>query len=290
MADRTSEALLSEVLAEYQRIEEPRIKRILESVIRHVHACARDMDLSHDEWLKGIDFLTRVGQICSGERQEFILLSDLLGLSALVELQDRNPEGEETPGSVAGPFHVTGSPFIPIGGSINLDHVTGGQTAYVHGQVRDVDGTPLGGAVLDLWQTAPNSLYAVQDKAQSEFNLRGKQVTDAHGNYGFYTAKPVPYTVPRDGPCGFILDASNRHGMRAAHIHVGIEVEGYKPLTTEIFPSDDPYLNNDTVFGACDNLLVEYVENTSPDIEADLVAKFDFVLRRPSGATKTPSE
>lgn len=281
MADRTREELLAEVLAEYQRIDNPRVKRIMESVIRHVHMCAADMDLSHEEWLQGIDFLTGVGQICSDERQEFILLSDLLGLSALVELQDRNPEGEETPGSVAGPFHVTGSPHIPIGGTINLDHVAGEQTAYVHGQVRDVDGTPLGGAELDLWQTAPNSLYAVQDKAQSEFNLRGKQVTDENGNYGFYTAKPVPYTVPRDGPCGLILDASDRHGMRAAHIHVGIAIDGYKPLTTEIFPSDDPYLHNDTVFGACDNLLVEYVTNTDPNIKADLIAKFDFVLRKP---------
>ena len=128
----------------------------------------------------------------------------------------------------------------------------------MRGKVRDMDGNPIAGAELDIWQTAPNQLYAIQDDNQSENNLRGKQLTDEDGNYGFITVKPVPYTVPRDGPCGRILDVSGRHGLRTAHIHIKIEAEGVKPLTTEIYPDDDPYLDDDTVFGSCKALTMQY--------------------------------
>lgn len=282
MAKRTEDELLAEVLAAYDKIDEGREKDIIKAAIKHIYAFARDIDLSHDEWLVGIDFMTRVGQICSDKRQEFILLSDLLGLSALVELQHRKAVEGETPGSVAGPFHVNGSPFIEIDGDMDLDQVPGGQRAYVSGIVRDLDGTPIAGAELDIWQTAPNALYAVQDETQSEDNLRGRQITDENGKWGFYTAKPVPYSVPRDGPCGYILDIANRHGMRTAHIHVGIKADGYKPLVTEVFPHDDPNMDTDTVFGACEELVMEYVENTDPKINAELVSTYDFVLRKPS--------
>lgn len=283
MTKRTPEALLSEVLQAYSQIENPRTKQLLLGVIEHVHNFANDVSLTRDEWMEGVNFLTAVGQICTDERQEFILLSDLLGLSALVEQLDRNAEGAETPGSVVGPFHSTGSPFIPLGGSIDLDHVSGGQTALVSGRVTDMDGEPIAGAELDIWQTAPNQKYALQDEQQSEFNLRGKQLTDEEGNYSFITIKPVPYTVPRDGPCGAILNIASRHGMRAAHIHIGIEAEGVKPLVTEVFPSDDPHLHNDTVFGACDELLMTYKENKDPDLPVELKSNFDFVLRRVDG-------
>lgn len=279
MSERNPDAILTEALAAYQNIDDPRIREILLGAIKHVHAFARDINLTHAEWLKGIKFMTDIGHMCSDERQEFILLSDLLGLSALIELQDRQPGRLETPGSVAGPFHVTGSPYIPVGGSIDLDHMPGGERALVKGTVRDTDGNPIAGAELDIWQTAPNQLYAVQDSNQSEFNLRGKQITDEDGNYAFITVKPVPYTVPRDGPCGRILDVSKRHGMRTAHIHIGIEAEGIKPLVTEIFPNDSLYLDDDTVFGACEALQMEYVKNTDPDIPVDLIGEFDFVVR-----------
>lgn len=284
MIKRTANSILTEAVSAYQNIDDPRIKEILQLAIKHVHAFAVEANLTHGEWLDGIKYFTEVGQMCSDERQEFILLSDLLGLSALVELQDRQAEGIETPGSVVGPFHVTGSPYIPIGGSIDLDQVPGGERALVQGTVRDMDGNPIAGAELDIWLTAPNRLYAVQDSEQSEFNLRGKQLTDENGNYGFITAKPVPYTVPRDGPCGRILDVAKRHGMRTAHIHIGIEAEGVKSLVTEIFPDDDPYLENDTVFGACEALTMAYVKNTDPNIPVDVVGRFDFVLRRENSA------
>lgn len=277
---RTREDLLAETLAEYSRVDEPRQREILQGVIKHVHMLAAEINLTLDEWLQAMEFLKETGKTCTEDRQEFILLSDLLGLSALVELQDRHAQPPETPGSVVGPLHAEGSPFIENGGSINLDQVPGGQTAYVYGTVTGVEGEPIPGAVFDIWQTAPNALYAVLDEGQSEFNLRGKLRADELGRYGFYTVKPVPYTVPRDGPCGHILRASDRHGMRAAHIHIGLEADGYKGLITEIFPSDDPYLENDTVFGACEALQMDYVTNTGPNIDAELTARFDFVLRK----------
>ena len=284
MTKRTANTILTEALSAYQDIDDPRIKEILQAAIKHVHAFAAELKLTHEEWLDGVEYLTAIGHMCTEGRQEFILLSDLLGLSALVELQDRNAIGIETPGSVVGPFHATGSPFIPIGGSIDIDQVPGGETALVRGTVRDMDGNPIAGAELDIWQTAQNQLNAIQDSNQSENNLRGKQLTDENGNYGFITIKPVPYTVPRDGPAGRILDISKRHGLRTAHIHIGIEAEGVKPLITEIYPDDDPYLDDDTVFGACQALTMQYVKNTDSNIPVDLIGEFDFVLRRETSA------
>ena len=220
MGKRSVDSILTEALGAYQEIEDARKKQIVMSAIKHLHAFAVDVDLTLDEWLEGVFFLTEVGHTCDDNRQEFVLLSDLLGLSALVEFIDRKAEGSETPGSVTGPFHVGGSPEIPLGGSIDLDHIPGGQSALIRGRVTDVDGNPIAGAEIDIWQTAPNQQYAVQDPNQSENNLRGRQFTDADGRYAFMTVKPVPYTVPRDGPCGRLLDISNRHGMRSAHIHI----------------------------------------------------------------------
>ncbi len=283
MTKRTAETLLDDVLHAYDAIDDARKKELLKAAIKHLHAFAREVDLTRDEWMAGIELLTAIGQTCTEERQEFILLSDLLGVSSLVELQTRKARGRETPGSVVGPFHLAGSPFIPLGGSINLDHVPGGESAHISGRVVGIDGEPVAGAILDLWQTAPNMLYALQDEAQSEHNLRGKQKTDSEGRFSFITTKPVPYSVPTDGPCGEILNISNRHGMRVAHIHVGIEVEGYKPLITEIFAADDPNLDSDTVFGARPELLMAYRKNTNPDLDVDLEATYEFVLRRVDG-------
>ncbi len=280
MSNRTAQTITEEALAAYQNIEDPRKKQILLAAIKHLHAFAVEVDLTLEEWLEGIFYLTEIGQTCDDQRQEFVLLSDLLGLSALVELIDRKVEGPETPGSVTGPFHVGGSPEIALGDSINIDHMPGGQTALITGRVLDMDGNPIVGAEIDIWQTAPNQQYAVQDENQSENNLRGRQFTDANGRYEFITVKPVPYSVPRDGPCGKILDISKRHGMRSAHIHIGITAEGMKPLVTELFVRGDPYLQNDTVFGACEPLIVDYVENSDPDIPVNLIGNFDFVLKR----------
>jgi protocatechuate 3,4-dioxygenase beta subunit len=280
MAKRTEETLLNDVLLAYNEIADERKKQLLQAAIKHLHAFAREVDLSRDEWMAGIELLTAIGHTCSEERQEFILLSDLLGVSSLVELQTRKAQGQETPGSVVGPFHQADSPFIPLGGSINLDNVAGSETVLVSGRIRGVDGEPISSAVLDLWQTAANQNYAVQDENQSEHNLRGRQKCDKEGRFSFVTTRPVPYSVPTDGPCGQILSISNRHGMRVAHIHMGIEADGYKPLITEIFDAADPRLDSDTVFGARPELLMEYRENTDPTLDVDLVANFDFFLRR----------
>jgi protocatechuate 3,4-dioxygenase beta subunit len=279
MTKRTTESLLDDVLHAYDAIDNERKKALLKAAIKHLHAFAKEVDLTRDEWMAGIELLTAIGQTCTEERQEFILLSDLLGVSSLVELQTRKVQGKETPGSVVGPFHLADSPLIPIGGSIDLDHVPGGESVHVSGRVIGIDGEPIKGAILDIWQTAPNMLYALQDENQSEHNLRGKQITDNEGRFSFITTKPVPYSVPTDGPCGEILKISNRHGMRVAHIHFGIEADGYKTLITEIFAADDPRLDSDTVFGARPELLMEYKKNTNPDLDVDLEATYEFVLR-----------
>lgn len=280
MTKRTADTLLEDVLTAYDKIADERKKELLQAAVKHLFAFVREVDLSRDEWISGIELLTAIGHTCTDERQEFILLSDLLGVSSLVELQTRQAQGAETPGSVVGPFHLDNSPFIPLGGTIDLDRVPGGESVYVSGRVIGIDGEPIADALLDLWQTAPNMLYALQDENQSEHNLRGKQKTDSEGRFAFITAKPVPYSVPTDGPCGEILNISNRHGMRVAHIHVGIEADGYKQLITEIFVADDPNLDSDTVFGARPELLMEYRKNSDPNLDVDLVANYEFVLRR----------
>ncbi len=271
--------LLNEVVAAYGSIKNERQKEIIISAVRHLFAFANDVSLTREEWRAGIAYMRAVGEACTETRDEFILLSDVLGLSALVETVSGDPDSIATPGSLTGPFHVSGSPYVEIGGMINLDTIPGEQTVYVAGHVLDTTGKSIPDAVLDIWQTAPNRLYAVQDQSQSEFNLRGKQRVDQHGRYGFKTVRPVPYPIPRDGPVGKILEASKRHGMRAAHIHIGVEAFGYESLVTEIFDADDNYKTSDTVFGTCESLLANYKPNPDAAVDTDLRVDFDIILR-----------
>ncbi|WP_413718680.1 dioxygenase [Silicimonas sp. MF1-12-2] len=264
---------------------DPRLREVMQSLADHLHAFAKEVKLTHAEWQKGIEFLEWAGNISDKERHEFVLLSDVLGLSSLIDMINSVPEG--TSSSVLGPFHISGAPDIPFGFDMKRDYE--GDILLARGRVTDPQGNPIAGAKIDIWQTAPNGLYSSQDPDQDTYSFHGIQTTRADGTYGFTTVKPVSYTVPTDGPVGDILRATGRHPWRPSHLHYVIKAEGYRPLVTEIFPDDDPYLDEDTVFGVREDLVMKYVEQppeTFPEgyalsgkvNEPYLVADFDLKL------------
>ena len=248
---------LTDVFNSYMGDEiNPRLREVMSSLVKHLHAFAKDVSLTHAEWEQGIDFLERAGEISNKERHEFVLLSDVLGLSSLVDMINSTPDG--TSSSVLGPFHISGSPPLPIGGDMKCDF--GGPVLLAQGMIKDVDGNPIHGASLDIWQTAPNGLYSSQDPDQDTYSFHGIQTTGADGRYAFTSVRPVEYTVPTDGPVGDILNACGRHPWRPSHLHFIVKAEGYRPLVTEVFPEDDPYLDQDTVFGVREDLVMKYQE------------------------------
>ncbi|MET1411405.1 dioxygenase [Roseibium sp. HPY-6] len=267
---------------------DPRLKEILQSLVTHLHDFARETNLTHEEWRKGIEFLEWAGNISDAERHEFVLLSDVLGLSSLVDMLHSSAKG--TSSSVLGPFHITGAPPLAIGGDMRRDYPD--QVLLARGTIRDEDGNPIEGAELDIWQTAPNGLYSSQDAQQDTYSFHGIQTTGKDGAYGFTTVKPVSYTVPSDGPVGDILNASGRHPWRPSHLHYIVKAPGFRTLVTEIFPDDDPYLDEDTVFGVREDLVMTYVEQPADSFPAEgyalsgkvedpyLLADFDLVLVR----------
>lgn len=232
----------------------PRLREVMGSLVKHLHDFAREVNLTHEEWNTGIAFLERAGEISDAERHEFVLLSDVLGLSSLVDMLHSTPEG--TSSSVLGPFHISGSPPLAVGGDMRKDFDA--PVLLVEGTVKDTDGNPIPGATLDIWQTAPNGLYSSQDPDQDTYSFHGLQTVGADGRYAFTTVRPVEYTVPSDGPVGDILRACGRHPWRPSHLHYIAEADGFKPLVTEVFPEDDPYLDQDTVFGVRDDLVMSY--------------------------------
>ena len=260
--------------AAIQRVEEAaegRMRDILLSLTRHLHGFIREIEPTEEEWLAAIRFLTETGQKCDERRQEFILLSDTLGASMLVDaINNRKPAGA-TESSVLGPFYQEGAPAYDNGADL-ADDATSGERVLVSGKVVDLDGEPVGGAVLDIWQTAPNAVYAAQDPSGS-FNLCGRLTTEADGRYWFHTRKPVSYTIPGDGPVGAMLEAAGRHNWRPAHIHFMLSAAGYETLVTQLFTDDDPYLDSDAVFGVKGSLIVHYDE-TDEGLRLD----HDFVM------------
>lgn len=239
----------------------PRMREIMSSLVQHLHDFARDTKLTHDEWRAGIAFLEGCAAIETEDRHEFVLASDVLGLSSLVDMLHSTPEA--TSSSVLGPFHVSGAPPLAYGGDMKRHY--GGPVLLAEGTIKDTDGNPIAGAELDLWQTAPNGLYASQDDDQDTFSFHGLMTVGDDGRYAFTTVKPVEYTVPSDGPVGDILRACGRHPWRPSHLHYIIKAPGFKSLVTEIFPSDDPYLDQDTVFGVRDDLVMTYVEKPASE-------------------------
>ncbi len=244
---------------------DPRLREVMGSLVKHLHAFAKEVKLTHAEWNEGIRFLERAGEISDAERHEFVLLSDVLGLSSLVDMLHNRPEG--TSSSVLGPFHISGAPPLAVGGDMRRDYDA--PVVLVEGVIKDPQGNPIPGATLDIWQTAPNGLYSSQDPDQDTYSFHGLQTVGADGRYAFTTVKPVDYTVPSDGPVGDILRACGRHPWRPSHLHFIAEAKGFRPLVTEVFPEDDPYLDEDTVFGVREDLVMRYEEMPAGSFPAD---------------------
>lgn len=265
-----------------------RLRVVLTSLVEHLHAFVKETELTHDEWRKGLELLFDAGNISSQERNEFVLFSDVLGISSLVDMIHSSDDA--TPSSVLGPFHVLGAPDLPVGG----DMLTGneGDAVVVSGKVLSTENKPIEGAVLEIWQTADNGLYSGQDPGQPEYNLRARMTTGSDGRYLFSTVRPAPYTVPDDGPAGELLKATGRHPWRPSHLHFIVSAPGHRTLVTEVFPSDDPYLDEDAVFGVREKLIMDYKpESNHENLPDDLEIKqalagreyfkvdFDFLLK-----------
>ncbi len=268
-----------------------RTRVVLTSLVKHLHNFARETELTHDEWRRGLELLFAAGNISSPERNEFVLFSDVLGMSSLVDMMHSSEDA--TPSSVLGPFHVLGAPDLAVGGDMRGDN--DGDAVVVSGKVLSTDGSMIAGATLEIWQTAENGLYSGQDANQAEYNLRARMTSESDGRYLFSTVRPAPYTVPDDGPVGELLRATGREPWRPSHLHFIVSAPGHKTLVTEVFPSDDPYLDQDAVFGVRQRLIMEYKLGTNHKTLSDeLVIKakladesfftvdFDFILKTTS--------
>ena len=269
---------------------DPRLRRIMAKLIEHLHAFVAETKLTPAEWFAAIDVLTRTGQMCTDTRQEFILLSDTLGVSMLVDLLNHaRPGATET--TVLGPFYVPQSPARAAGETIAPSDE--GAPAVLTGRVLDVRGRPIAGATLDVWQTASNGMYDVQDEQQPLFNMRGLFTTDAEGRYHIHTVRPRAYQIPSDGPVGQMLKATKRHPWRPAHIHFIVGANGYQPVTTHLFDKADKYLASDAVFGVKDSLIRTFTRVSSRAEAARYGVRapfwhldFDFRLARAKAARR----
>jgi protocatechuate 3,4-dioxygenase beta subunit len=262
---------------------DPRMTFVIEALVRHLHAFARETKLTHDEWRAGLSFLTRAGAITDEGRNEFSLLSDVLGFSSLVDFVDSTPGATE--GSNLGPFHEANSPERPNG--VDLSPGNEGTPVLLTGTVRGLDGKPIAGAEIDFWQAAISGLYPKQDAAQAPDNLKCRIRTDAEGRYRLITVRPGPYTVPYDGPVGDLLRATGRDCWRPSHFHMIVSAPGHAPVVTEIFDAESPHLDDDAVFGVRKSLIAEFVKVTDPAKAASLGLKppfhlvsFDFTLAK----------
>lgn len=281
-ADREA-ALTDRVVQSFAGTESTRLKQVMESLVRHLHAFARDVRLSEAEWRQAIDYLTACGHITDDRRQEFVLLSDVLGLSMQTITVNNAAYGDATEATVVGPFFVAHSPEIAIGG--DMSHGATGMPCWVEGTVRDCAGAPLPGARIEVWECDADGLYDVQ-YADDRTACRAHLFAAADGSYSFKGVKPVPYPIPGDGPVGALLGATGRSPMRAAHLHFMVSAPGQRTLVTHIFVAGDDYLERDSVFGVRDSLIREFVDQPegtpTPDgqvlAETWTRARFDIVL------------
>jgi catechol 1,2-dioxygenase len=242
------------VAASFDNTPDERLKQVLTSLVHHLHAFVKDVELTEEEWGFAIDFLTRTGHMSNDVRQEFILLSDVLGVSMLVETINHRTGGSSTESTVLGPFHMVESPKRELGDDIALDGK--GTPCLVSGQVTGPDGEPLAGASVDVWQTNEEGFYDVQQPGiQPPGNLRGLFTADAEGRFRFRSVVPRYYPIPGDGPVGQLLTATGRHPYRPAHLHFIVAAPGYRPVTTHVFIADSPYLDSDAVFGVKESLV-----------------------------------
>jgi len=282
--NNTEELMTQSVLNSIAQTPNPRLKTVITNIIRHLHACIREVELTEEEWALGIQFLTQTGHMCDEKRQEFILLSDVTGVTMLVDAINHRSSDGETESTIFGPFYREGAPELPTGATMSQDGR--GEPVVVTGLVLSTDGTPIPHALLDVWENDENGLYEQQDPEQPDMNLRGKFRTDSEGRYCFVGIKPVSYSIPDDGPVGQLLQKLGRHPFRPAHIHLLISAEGFVPVTTHLFVKGDKYLDSDAVFGKKDSLVVDFVRHNSEEEAAryNITAPFytveyNFVLK-----------
>lgn len=247
--------LTEAVIARFAPCDDARLKQVMTSLVRHLHGFVRDVAPTEAEWAAAIGFLTRTGQMCDDRRQEFILLSDTLGVSMLVDaINHRAPDGA-TETTVQGPFHVADAPWFTRGGDIR--GAVEGKPLFVEGTVRGADGAPVAGAVVDVWQSDDAGHYDIQVAERGEHRLRGRIDTDDAGRFWFWTILPKYYPIPTDGPVGALLAATQRHPYRPAHVHYMIAAPGFRRLVTHVFVAGDPYLDSDAVFGVKPSLICD---------------------------------
>ncbi|HUO73467.1 MAG TPA: dioxygenase [Solirubrobacteraceae bacterium] len=275
------------MLASFDGCADARLREIMRALVSHLHAFAGEVNLTHREWEQAIAALAETGHITDAHRQEFILWSDALGLSMLVDaLAHQLPPGA-TESTVLGPFYVPDAPRREYGASIAAE--AAGVPAWVHGRVLDTAGNPIAGAELDVWQNGDDRLYAVQRPEAPEDHLRGRFTARGDGSYAFLAVRPVPYPIPDDGPVGRMLAATGRHPWRPAHIHVIVRAPGHHTLATHIFDRDSEYLSSDAVFAVKPSLVREFVERAADDperpagVEGVWVSVQNDVVLAPSG-------
>jgi hydroxyquinol 1,2-dioxygenase len=281
--DFSEETATEAVLASFATTADPRLREVMEAFTRHLHAFVRDVEPTQAEWEAAIGFLTRVGHLSDDRRQEFILLSDVMGVSMLVDaINNRRPVGA-TESTVLGPFHVIESPVRALGDDIATGHDSA--RCLVRGRVLDLDGQPLAGALVDVWQADDEGFYDVQKGDSTAPDLRGLFTTDASGRFWFRTIMPLHYPIPDDGPVGELLRATGRHPYRPAHIHFIAGAPGHSAVTTHLFVEGSPYLEDDTVFGVKESLVRPVTLEEDPATAAELglqnpfqVIDFDLTL------------
>jgi hydroxyquinol 1,2-dioxygenase len=259
MVEFDTAAHLKEVLSSFKQCDDTRFKEIMTSVVTHLHACVAELKLSPEEWISTIKFLTATGAICTDKRQEFILLSDLLGVSTLTIGINQHRGEDCLEDTVEGPYYWEGAPELPLGSDIS-NGVTGEKT-YYHGKVIDPHGKPIANALLDVWSGDGDGNYDMQLPDQVEMLARAKFRTDAEGNYSFWSIRPSFYPIPQDGPAGLMQSRLNRHPNRPGHIHFKISAPDFYPVNTQLFVANSPYLDSDCVFGVKPSLIIDYVEH-----------------------------
>jgi hydroxyquinol 1,2-dioxygenase len=266
MKNITRDNLTDTVKSSFANIDDERLRHLVNRLAHHLHAFASETQLTHDEWREGIAFLHRAAEISSPSRSEFTLLSDVLGLSSLVDLLAARPRATE--GSVLGPFHTRGSPWMDNGANLIKDNV--GEAVLIRGRVTDIDGQALAQASIDFWQNADNGMYWQLDDSQPQDNLRCQIQVQADGRFELATIRPRPYLVPTDGPVGELLRVSHRDAWRPAHFHVIVDAPGHRSLITEVFDAEDPWLDKDAVFGVRASLVCDFKYESDPATAARL--------------------